>query len=146
MLRFSDGADVLILGVKIYYADGSILRIRFGDIRDAWPVAPAVGVQVVVVFYARTYRIHRPTHVSANDSTWADPAKQFEDRHYTEKHTGQDYYYWSPQQGFGAWPVPAGRNEPGAIPPDAVIKTGSLIEKEPYRALTNVAWNDFFWS
>jgi len=124
-ISFSDGEPVSVIGVKIYYADGSIVKIPIEKVADEWGKAPPDGVQVVLVFYQRTYG--------------------FDNRHYVEKLTGRDFYYWSVTHGFGAWPVPTGRNEPAGIPLDAVVKTGSLLEKQPYLAITNAAWNDFFW-
>ena len=110
-----------ILGVRIYYSD-KVVSIpwetpeKFG--KD-WQKAPADDVQVVNVYYTRTY--------DANG----------QQRHYKDVLEGKDYYFWSPSKGFGT------TDRVREIPDDvSTVKVGRLLPDGEWLKLYNKANND----
>lgn len=114
----------MILGVKVYYADGSIHRIFGDDLQGQWPKVPADGVQVVRVYHARTY------------DTWNPEARRFEARCFTDTYTSHDYYFFTHANEFGAC------NLTRDIPAGAIPKLGSEINKARWLEIYNRAHND----
>ena len=47
---------MIVAGVKIWYADRTVARIRRGDLLTQWPLAPSDGVQCVAIFFRDTYQ------------------------------------------------------------------------------------------
>ena len=107
-----------IVGVKIYYSK-SVVKIPWADFEKQWYKAPADDVQVVRVFYSRTYE--------ANGQV----------RQFTESHEGHDYYFWSPSKGFG------GTNEIKNIPEDVpTVKLGRWMSDDGFLSVYNASHND----
>jgi hypothetical protein len=108
-----------ILGVKIYYSK-SVVRISWADFQKQWAKAPADDVQVIRVYYARTY--------DANG----------QNRHFVDSYEGTDYYYWSPSKGFGK------TNLVTDIPEDVpTVKLGRWMSDDGFLSVYNRSHNDF---
>lgn len=128
IINWTDGAvDVPIIGCKVHYSDGSALRFRNELIATEWAASKGNQVQVVILYFARTYQIYRG---------WArEETLRRDTEHYRHMFHGQDYYWWSPTVGYGAGLVTD-------VPPDAVVKTGQLIQDDRFFAVYNAALDD----
>lgn len=107
--------DEHVLGIKIYYADGSVVQIPVETLEHGWKEAPEDGVQVVSI-YDREARLGR---------------------YYAQWFASCDLYAYSP-----SLRAIIETNRPSDLPLDAVIKTGSEMDKTDFRALYNAAMND----
>jgi len=119
MLKFDNGDEVMILGFRIYYGDGFVAT---GRVRRDWEAAPLEDVQVVLIFYNRTY------------SCWCD--EKLETFNYVEQLHGFEYYWFSLTAGYGGAP-----RDP--VPVDATIKHGRTSEN--FREIYNRALQDRKW-
>src|SRR6266566_4632589 len=63
------------IGWKLYYGDGTIVS----SLQRSWPEAPSDNIQVLSVYFAETYRIHR-------DGEWHK-------EHYRDMYFGKDLYW-----------------------------------------------------
>lgn len=107
-----------IVGVKIYYSK-SVVKIPWASFQKDWVKAPADDVQVVRVFYDRTYE--------ANGQK----------RQFTESYEGSDYYFWSPAKGFGK------TNLVTEIPEDVpTVKLGRWMSDDGFLSVYNKSHND----
>ena len=120
---FNDGQSVAVIGVKLYYADGAITRHAYDAVGGIvnWTTAPATGVQCMNVYFNRTYQLAKPTGV--------------ETARYKRTLIQQDYYWYSPLQGFGAGMA-------GEPPLDAANKLGSAETEAVFYAAHNTAFED----
>ena len=107
--------DASVLGVKLWYADGSCVCIPVEDIESGWLAAPDSGVQVVAIF----------------------PREQRAGRYYPEWFASRDLYAYSP-----ARQLILETNRQADLPPDAIVKTGSEMDKDEFRKLYNGAMQD----
>lgn len=136
-----------VVGISLYYADGSVLRFPVAQLTARWPMAPAEGVQVLGVYFAETYR------------TWHGPSRRWLERPYVlrfcstlvgvmdlrtglfTKREGQADYYWFDSRvpeslGAGlALDVPSGLAA-------GSIKTGTLLLDETFRSIYETAMRD----
>ena len=102
----------------VQFVDATMERTLGKD----WQKAPADDVQVVNVYYERTY--------DANG----------QQRHYKDVLEGKDYYFWSPSQGFGVTDFVR------EIPDDvSTVKIGRLLPDGEWLKLYNKALNDHAW-
>ncbi len=105
-----------VLGWRIYYSDGSTACSR----ELSWEQAACDGIQVVVVFYAKTYQIHR-------NGEWLT-------ENYVCRLEGQDYY-WQDARGFGCGTAKD-------VPEGASVKLGRYMTGEEFMAVYNRALQD----
>lgn len=103
-----------VLGVKIWYEDGRVVRIPVEELADGWKAAPRGGVQVVAI-----YDRHK-----------------FELGYYAQWYAGYDYYALSPTLGI------VETNLPADVPHDGDVKFGSQMDKDDFRATYNKAMQD----
>ena len=102
-----------VLGLKIWYGDGSIVKIPFYDLKEGWAKAPTEGVQVVSIYD----RMKRP------------------EGYYAQWFADHEYYAMFDRELIEA-------NRPREIPEGAVVKFGSLMDKDAFLALYNKAMKD----
>lgn len=107
--------DSEIVGIKIWYADGSVVKIPAETLAQDWKAAPRNGVQVVSIYDRRCFH---------------------DGRYYAQWFAGYDYYALSPTEGI------VETNRPSEIPHDADVKQGSEMDKTEFRALYNRAMQD----
>ena len=111
MKRAPINADVL--GLKLWYEDGSCIRIPFWDIQVGWRAAPRNGIQVIGIYD----RLRRDF---GYDAQWF---------------AGYDKYALTTEELIET-------NRPGDIPEGADIKFGTEIDKDDFRKLYNSAMQD----
>lgn len=105
-----------VLGLKLFYADGTVVRIPVADIAQGWKDAPDTGLQVVSIY----------------------DTQKFEKGHYAQWFASHDIYAWSPSSN-----EIIETNRPSDLSEDAVVKVGSEMDKNAFRKLYNEALNDF---
>jgi len=104
-----------IIGWKLYYGDGTVVC----SMQAYWSEAPSHNIQVLIVFFQETYRIHR-------DGDW------YEDN-YRDLYFGHDYF----------WQFGNGRAND--VPEDAEVKIGKELPQDEWRLLYNQAQRDMKW-
>tara|TARA_R110000868_G_scaffold78706_1_gene224291 strand:- start:41 stop:394 length:354 start_codon:yes stop_codon:yes gene_type:complete len=107
--------DERVLGVKIFYADGSVVRIPVEELEKGWRKAPDDGVQVVSI-YDREPR---------------------DGKYYAQWFASRDLYAYSPSENSIVE-----TNRPSELPADAIVKIGSEMDKDAFRKLYNEAMHD----
>ena len=110
----SINADVL--GLKVWYDDGSVYRIPFYELDEGWKALPDFGVQVVAIYDRGT--------------------KQ--GKHYAQWFASYDYYVLSPTVGI------VETNRSNEIPDDGIVKQGSEMDKDKFREMYNAAMRTDF--
>ena len=103
------------IGWKLYYGDGTIVS----SLQRSWPEAPSDNIQVLSVYFAETYRIHR-------DGEWHK-------EHYRDMYFGKDYY----------WQF--GNGQVAQVPKGAEVKLGRELESNEWRKLYERARKDVVW-
>ena len=96
------------VGVKVFYADGTVLKWPMGQIKAGWATAPEHGVQVVAIY-----------HKNGRAAWFAN----------------YDYYALTRDELVET-------NLPGELPEGAVVKMGSEMDKDAFRALYNAAMKE----
>lgn len=102
------------IGVKLRYADGSVVSIPIKDIKKGWAAAPDFGVQVVSIY-------HNVRFSKGYRAAWF---------------AGYDYYALVGNEITET-------NRPSEIPEGAVVKQGSEMDKDAFRKLYNAAMQDY---
>src|SRR5438046_10595703 len=97
------------IGWKLYYGTGAVVSSQ----DDAWAVAPSDNVQLLIVFYAETYAIHR-------DDAWHE-------ENYVDRYHGYDYFWKLGEQ--------YGNSQAAEVPEGAEVKLGRELPQEEWRAL-----------
>jgi hypothetical protein len=120
------------IGVRLWYADGTVVEHRVDlDLAAAWAAWPATGVQVMMVYYAETYRVW-------TCDRWDERGRAVNGRYVTEHrcdnpYQGADAYWYEPVGGtFGM----GATNE---APLGALLKRGSTIPDAEWYPLVNAA-------
>lgn len=143
------------IGVKIWYADGSVVKLAVDDLATQWPFARGTGVQALAVFFAETYQIW----LQDDGDAQGQPINQrLVTQNYRvffcsgvvgtvalatgtcSKREGQADYYW-----FDPARHEVGAGLVGDVPvdlPAGMVKTGSLLSDERFRAIYTVAVED----
>jgi hypothetical protein len=105
-----------IAGWKIYYPDHVVTSRE-----SSWEKAPSTDVQVVIVFYRRTYKVWNGDH--------------WEIENFRHVFHSEDYY-WQ----WGA------ASDPAVIPRNAKLKLGKWMKPDrKWEQLYNCAWEDRKW-
>lgn len=102
-----------VLGLKLWYEDGTVIRIPFDRISTDWAAAPQEGLQVVSI-YDKTLR---------------------PEGYYAQWFAGYDRYAMTETEIIET-------NIPGEIPDGASVKFGSQMDKDAFRTLYNTAMKD----
>ena len=102
-----------VLGIKIWYADGSLIKIPFYELNYAWEKAPTEGVQVISIYD----RMKRP------------------EGYYAQWFADHEYYAMTDKELIEA-------NRPREIPEGAIVKFGSLLDKEAFMKMYNAVMKD----
>lgn len=102
-----------VLGLKIWYADGSIIKIPFYELWEGWAKTPSENVQVISIY---------------------DRLKRSEG-YYAQWFAGHEYYAMTNRELTET-------NRPKEVPEGAVVKFGSLLDKDAFLALYNNAMKD----
>jgi hypothetical protein len=105
-------SDKTIIGWKLYYGDGLVLSSK----QSTWADAPSDNVQVLIVYFAETYKIHR-------DGEW-------QEENYRDMYFGYDYFW---QYGNG---------QTAQVLDGAEVKLGKELPQDEWRAIYNQAWQD----
>jgi len=127
-----------IIGLKIYYGDGSIRQARvapndFEALRTAWESWSGTNVQYVVLAYDATYWIWKQSY----NENGRPVNQQRVTEHYCDGlHSAEFYYYDPATQTFGT----SQRSQD--VPPGAVTKRASAIADATWRLLYNAAKED----
>lgn len=106
--------DDSVEGIKVVYEDGSVHRIPLTEIETGWNAAPEFGVQVVSIF----------------------PKEKINGRQYPQWFASRDFYAWSKSRGI------IETNDVSGLPSDCIVKVGSEMDKEAFRALYNKVMQD----
>lgn len=143
------------IGIKLWYADGTKLSIAVADLAAQWPSVRATGVQALAVFFAETYQIWLQ---DGGDAQGQPINQRLVTQNYRaffcsgvvgtvalatgagSKREGQADYYW-----FDPARHEVGGGLVGDVPADlpaGVVKTGSLLSDERFRAIYTVAVED----
>lgn len=124
-MEVSGAGTATAIGIKLYYGDDTVLRIEAKDFATGWLQAKSDGVQVLRVYYDRSYRIW--------DSAQEKPVL----RNYAETIQGHDFYYWSPTRGFGNTDLVKD------VPADVVaVKIGTMLPDGEFLRIYNKSHND----
>jgi hypothetical protein len=106
--------DERVLGVKIHYEDGSVVRLTAEELAQGWADAPEFGVQVVAIF----------------------PREKRNGKYYPQWFASRDLYAFSPTEGI------IETNDARDLPADAVVKIGTEMDKDAFRNLYNHVMHD----
>src|SRR5438094_10424067 len=105
-----------VIGWKLYYGDGTTVSSP----QSSWAEAPSDNIQLLIVFYAETYKIHR-------NGEWHE-------ENYVDRYHNYDYYWKLGDQ--------YGNSQAAEVPEGAEVKLGREIEKEQWMAIDNRALQD----
>jgi hypothetical protein len=108
------------IGWKLYYGDGLVVS----SLQSSWADAPSDNIQLLIVFYAETYKIHR-------DGQWHV-------ENYVDRYHGYDYY-WKLGDQFG-------NTQAREVPFGAEVKLGREVDQPEWRAIYNRALQDTKWA
>ncbi len=103
---------------KIWYGDGSTFSSKDGD----WVDAPQKNIQMVTVFYDKTYKIYNPE------------SKEWEIENYCDQLSGQDYYWKTAEGEFNAG---AAKFVPENLP-QGVVKLGQWMNDTDWLSMYNI--------